>query len=365
MGEAGEIREHHRRVGARVVLGANLGEGGRHIAAHHRLEQIDDARAVGEAQHVAHARSRDRARPVGDGLIEQRKRIAHRALGGAGDGGERLVLGLHPFRGADLLQVGGEHVGLDSAQVEALAARQDRHRNLTDLGGREHELGVGRRLLQRLQEGVERLLREHVDLVDDVDLVAGRDRRVADAVDDAAHIVDAGMRGGVHLQHVHVPGFHDRLAVLAEFRHRHGGAGIRLPGAQVVEAAGEDAGGGRLADAAHAREHPGLRDAVGRKGVAQRAHHGALADQVIEGLRAIFSRQHPVRRRGRHGRGGGHAGQARLVGERAVRLVHAAVRIFGRGRAVQLKRTARVGGWTKTRSVSLGLLPSGPDPVGE
>ena len=24
-----------------------------------------------------------------------------------------------------------------------------------------------------------------------------------------------------------------------------------------------------------------------------------------------------------------------------------------------------VGGWTKTRPVSLGLLPSGPDPVGE
>src|SRR5271157_3331857 len=26
---------------------------------------------------------------------------------------------------------------------------------------------------------------------------------------------------------------------------------------------------------------------------------------------------------------------------------------------------AKVGGWTKTRPVSLGLLPSGPDPVGE
>ena len=29
------------------------------------------------------------------------------------------------------------------------------------------------------------------------------------------------------------------------------------------------------------------------------------------------------------------------------------------------KRGAKVGGWTKTRPVSLGLLPSGPDPVGE
>ena len=39
-------------------------------------------------------------------------------------------------------------------------------------------------------------------------------------------------------------------------------------------------------------------------------------------------------------------------------------------RAARLRRTAStgswaVGGWTKTRPVSLGLLPSGPDPVGE
>ncbi|GJE72535.1 hypothetical protein CHKEEEPN_4092 [Methylorubrum podarium] len=328
MGEAGEVREHHRGVGAGIVLRPELGEGGGHVAAHRRLEQVDDPRAVGEPEHVAHACRGDRARAVGDRLIEQRERVAHRAFRRAGDGGERLVLGFHPFGGADLLQVGGEYVGLDPAQVEALAARQDRHRDLADLGGGEHELGVGRRFLQRLQEGVERLLREHVDLVDDVDLVAGRDRRVADAVDDAAHVVDAGMRGGVHLQHVHVPGFHDRLAVQPEFRHRHGGAGIRLAGAEIVEAAGEDAGGGGLADAAHARQHPGLRDAVGRERVAQRAHHGALADQVVEGLGAVFSRQHPIGGRGRDRRGGGHAGQARLVGERAVRLVHAAVRKF-------------------------------------
>ena len=84
----------------------------------------------------------------------------------------------------------------------------------------------------------------------------------------AADVVDAGMRGGVHLQHVHVPRFHDRLAVEAEFRHRDGRAGIGLAGAGVVEAAGEDAGGRGLADAAHAGEHPGLRDAVGRERVA-------------------------------------------------------------------------------------------------
>ena len=108
-----------------------------------------------------------------------------------------------------------QHVGLDAAQVKALAARQHRDRNLADLGRGEHELGVLRRLLQRLQEGVERRRRQHVDFVDDVDLVAGAGRRVAHAVIDLADVVDAGMRGRVHLQHVHVPAFHDRLAMHA------------------------------------------------------------------------------------------------------------------------------------------------------
>ncbi len=43
-------------------------------------------------------------------------------------------------------------------------------------------LACSRRLLQRLQEGVEGRRRQHVDFVDDVDLVARAGRRVAHAV---------------------------------------------------------------------------------------------------------------------------------------------------------------------------------------
>ncbi len=50
-----------------------------------------------------------------------------------------------------------EPLRLDAAEVEALAARQHRHRHLADLGGGEDELHVRRRLLERLQEAVERL----------------------------------------------------------------------------------------------------------------------------------------------------------------------------------------------------------------
>jgi hypothetical protein len=69
--------------------------------------------------------------------------------------------------------------------------------------------------------------------------------------------------GGVHLDHVDMAAFHDRLAVLAELVHVDGRL-VDLAGDGIVERAGEDAGGGRLADAAHAGQHVGLRDAAGR-----------------------------------------------------------------------------------------------------
>ena len=64
----------------------------------------------------------------------------------------------------------------------------------------------------------------------------------------------------------------------------------------VVQRAREDAGGGRLADAAHAGQHVGLRDPVHLERVAQRADHDLLADEVVESLGAVFARKDDVRR---------------------------------------------------------------------
>ncbi len=141
-----------------------------------------------------------------DGLIEQRQRIAHRAFGGARDQRQRLRLDLDLLLAGDVAEVLHQRRGVDPAQVEALAARQHRHRHLADFGRREDELRVRRRLFQRLQQRVERRGRQHVHFVEDVDLVARVDRRVAHRVVDLAHVVDAVVRGGVHLDHVDVRG---------------------------------------------------------------------------------------------------------------------------------------------------------------
>src|SRR3546814_18787570 len=80
--------------------------------------------------------------------------------------------------------------------------------------------------------------------------------------------------------------FHDRVAMNAGAVHvDRGGSDAGL---FVIEGAGEDAGGGRLADATHAGEHEGVGDAAPLESVREGANHGFLADQVAEIGGAVF-----------------------------------------------------------------------------
>jgi hypothetical protein len=151
-------------------------------------------------------------------------------------------------------------------------------------------------------------------LVDDEHLVARIGRLITHGLHDLADVVDAGMRGGVHLHHVHMAALDDRLAVLAEIRHVDGRAEIRA-GLGIVQRAGDDAGRRGFAHPADAGEHIGLRDAAALERVFQRAHHRLLADQVAEGGRPVFAREHDIGLAvgGRRGGGVVVGGRARLL----------------------------------------------------
>src|SRR5581483_11643997 len=111
---------------------------------------------------------------------------------------------------------------------------------------------------------------------------------------DLAYVVDAVVRSGIHLDHVEMPAFHDRLAVHAERRHIDRRAGDGAVRQFIIERAREDARGRGLADPADAGEDPRLWDAPGFERVRNGAHHGVLTDQVGEGRRAIFACEHTV-----------------------------------------------------------------------
>ncbi len=63
---------------------------------------------------------------------------------------------------------------------------------------------AGRRLLEQLQQRVERLARQPLRLVEDVDLLAAHGRRGGRALAQLAGVVHAAVRGGVDLDHVEV-----------------------------------------------------------------------------------------------------------------------------------------------------------------
>ncbi len=172
MVEIGKIGQHHRRVGAHIILRAKFGERASHIAAHQHFKQVDDTGTVGKAQHGTHGFRCDAARTMRNRLIEDRQRITRRPFARACDHGERCVVHLDLFGFRDAAQMLRQRARFDAVQIETLAARQDRDRNLADFSGGEDELDVRRRLFQRLQQPVEGGGGKHVHFVDDIDFVA-------------------------------------------------------------------------------------------------------------------------------------------------------------------------------------------------
>ena len=109
-------------------------------------------------------------------LVECALRVAHAAVARARHEHQRGIVDLNALGVRNPSQLIGDRLDANRLQLEDLRARLDRGRNLLDLGRRHHEHDVRRRLFDRLEEGVERLRRESMDLVDDEDLVAVADR---------------------------------------------------------------------------------------------------------------------------------------------------------------------------------------------
>ena len=187
-----------------------------------------------------------------DGLIEKGKRITHRALGRAGQGRSGIIAQIAAFFCGNCLKMLDQQLLRHPAQVKPLAAGQDRHRNFANFRGGKDELYMRRRLFQRFQQAVERSLGEHVHFVDDKNFIAGAGRAILHAFDNVANVVNAGVAGRVHLDHVYMARFDNGLAVFAQGGHvdrwRCHRAIIQL----IIEAPRHDARRGGFADPPHA-----------------------------------------------------------------------------------------------------------------
>ncbi len=84
-----------------------------------------------------------------DGLVEDRKRVAQRAVARFGEQSESVVVGGDLLFRHDVAELPHDVFELNRAKTEVLAARADGLRNILGLRGGHHEDHVAGRLLQR------------------------------------------------------------------------------------------------------------------------------------------------------------------------------------------------------------------------
>ena len=221
-------------------------------------------------------------------LVKDRLRIAHPSVRHPRDTPERRLRDGNLLVDRDFLQPLHDQVGRDRLQIETLTTRNDRRQHLLRIGRRKDKLHVRRRLLQRLEQSIERLRRKHVHFVDDVDLEFPLRRCVADRVTEVAHLVDAVVRGTIDLHHVEMRPLRDRDARrIVDIK-------VCLGPVGAIERLRENARRRSLARATRPDEKISMGDATAVDGIGQRAHHVILTDEVGEGLRPPLARDNLI-----------------------------------------------------------------------
>ena len=202
--------------------------------------------------------------------------MAHHKLKGLGIVAKALAL-------ADVGQTRLDVGVANGVEVKALNAAEDGLGNLLGIGRAQHEDHVRGRLLNGLEQRVERRRGEHVHLVDDVHLVRRAHRRKAHATDDLfAHVVDARTACCVKLVDVGVFAGRNEAALLT-------GAVGQMPGPLLAhERLGQQACHGSLACTARAAEQVRVARTAFHDRALQRGDHMGLPDNVSKGLRAVF-----------------------------------------------------------------------------
>ena len=271
----------------------DLGHGGRGILAQYGLQQLVQVVVVEGAQHGQHALQTHAAVAVGQRLIGEAQGIAHAAVGGLGQGQqgaglERLTFLIqHPF------QLLGDLALIQAFEVELQAAGQDGDRELLRIRGGQQELHIGGRLFQGFEQRIEAVARQHVHLIDEVDLEAAAGRAVLHVVEQLAGIFHLGAGGRIDLQQIDEVALIDLAAGVAY------AARVAADPLLAVEALGQDAGYGGLADPAGAAQQVGMMQPSLIQGIGQGGQHMLLANHLFKRMGAPFTRQNLIAHRSR------------------------------------------------------------------
>ena len=235
------------------------------------------------AQQSAQFRRVQRGPAAGNRLIQCGERIPNAALTGLRQHRQRLFVGGDSFLVADPLHARYQFPEIHGPETELLAPRRDGRRNFMNFGRTQNEHHPLGRLLQRLQQRVEGIVRNLVRLVHDEDFVTVARRAVADILPQFAHLIDAAIGRRVNLDHVHTVACRHFQATGAN------SARIRRGAVHAIQAAGHNSRHGSLARAALAAEYVAVRNPPLRDRVLQRRPDMFLTYQFGKGCGTVFS----------------------------------------------------------------------------
>ena len=205
---------------------------------------------------------------------------------------DRFILCFDPLGIQHFLQPVLNDLRRDPPKVISLTSGQYRGKKSLGICGCQNKDRIFRGLLQSLQKCVERFAGQHMDFIDDVDLVASFGGRVRDLGDDLTEIVDASLGRSVHLNHIHGGAGLYRPARRA-FRTR-----IAVHGILAVDRLRHDLGARSLTCSAASAEQICMSDPSGPDLIAESPDDNFLTLHIVEDLRAVFTIQrliiHPV-----------------------------------------------------------------------
>ena len=224
----------------------------------------------------------------GNRLVQQGLAVAQAPLGSPRNGAQGPLVDSDPLFTGDQLQTLKNFPGADGAEVEVLATGQDGPGHLVQLGRGQDEDHVRRGLFQSLEQRVECLGGEHMNFIDDENLVTVPCRPVSDAFPQFTNFVNAAVGGRIDLEDIdglarsHFPA---GSAVVA---------GIDGGPLTAVQRLGQNPGRGGLAHAPCPGKQISMGDAILGDGVLEGLRRGSLPHNLSKGLRPPLACQYLV-----------------------------------------------------------------------
>ena len=155
-------------------------------------------------------------------------------------------------------------------------------------GCRKHENHMLRRFFERFEQSVKSLLAQHMDLIDNVKLVAPSDRGEPDIIPELSHLIDAVITGAVDLKNVKADTERNLPTRIARAAWSRGRA------VHAIQCFCQNPGSRCFPGPSRANKQISMRQSTLLNRVLESLHDVILTQNIVKDLRPIFARKNLV-----------------------------------------------------------------------